>query len=189
MRDRVFYPLFVVVALAIIALALAPGLGRGKLNPAEIAKKGYVLQGADLQKLAAAPATLIRSVTGADGTALARLSTNIPRDLAPKSAGVFGTLGPNFEQAFGGRRIEISVTARSAPENPLDRFKLGYFTSGAGDSGWRDFVLTPKFKDYSFTFTPARPDKPGNDYIGIWPGDEGDGSQMDVKSIRIRITD
>ncbi len=190
MKDKVFYPIFILVIMGIIALALLPSKGYAVLSPQQIIKTGYVLQGSDLHKLTAAPATIVQIVDrqGEEGI-IAILSSNIPRKMATPSAGVFGTLGSNYEQAFGGRKIEITITARRARKDPLDKFKAGYFTSGAGDSGWREFVLEDEYKDFSFSFSPKPPSTPGNDYIGIWPGDAGDGARMELKSIRIKVID
>ncbi len=189
MKDRFFYPLLLVVLVAVIGLALVPGRKNSGLSPKDILKEGFVLKGADLQKLAAAPGTLLSFKTGADGlTQSALLSTNIPFKMATPSAGVFATLGPNYEKAFGGQKLKLTITARAAGSDPLQSFKAGYFTGGVGKSGWQGFTLGPDYQEYSFTFTPRPPKStPGNDYFGIWPGDAGDGKTMELKSMRISV--
>ncbi|MCF6274334.1 MAG: hypothetical protein L3J05_01045 [Robiginitomaculum sp.] len=189
MRDRFFYPLLVLVIAGVIALGLLPGIRHTNLNPVDIIAEGYSLSGTDLQKLTAAPGTEINFVDGVgDLPLLAVLSSNNPRRFAPASAGVFGTLGPNYEAAFGGHSLEITITARAGRTKPLDEFKAGYFTVGAGDSGWKNFTLSEDFADYSFTFKTNPPNgKPGNDFVGIWPGDEGKGDTMELKSISIEV--
>ncbi len=189
MRDRFFYPLLVLVIAGIIGLGLLPGIRHTNLYPVDIVAEGYLLEGADLQKLTAAPGTAISFVDGvADLPLLAVLSSNNPRRFAPASAGVFGTLGPNYEAGFGGHTLEITITARAGRAKPLDTFKAGYFTVGVGDSGWQNFTLSEDFADYKFTFktNPPKGD-PGNDFVGIWPGDAGTGETMELKSIRIEV--
>ncbi len=191
MRDRFFYPLFVLVLVGIVILALWPGLNNPGGRPRDIVNDGYLLSGARLQSLTAAPGTIVRFKPAQDGKPLlAVLSSNNPRKLAGPSAGVFGTLGPNYEDVFGGRTLEITITARAGREDPLEEFSAGYFTAGAGDSGWRKFTLAEEFAEYSFTFTTRRPQgKPGNDYVGIWPGEEGKNRTMELKSIRVKLVD
>lgn len=189
MRDRFFYPLLVLVIAGILVLGLLPGIRHTNLNPVDIVVEGYFMEGTDLQKLTAAPGTEVSFIDGvADLPLLAVLSSNNPRKFAPASAGVFGTLGPNYEAGFGGHSLAITITARAGRNQPLAEFKAGYFTVGAGDSGWKNFTLGEDFADYSFTFKTNPPKgKPGNDFIGIWPGDEGKSQTMELKSIRIEV--
>jgi hypothetical protein len=189
MRDRFFYPLLVLVIAGILYLAVLPGIRHGNLSPEDIINEGYTLSGLDLQKLTAAPGTEVSFIGGqGELPLLAVLSSNNPRKLANASAGVFGTLGPNYEAGFGGYDLEITITARAGRDKPLSEFKAGYFTVGVGDSRWQNFTLSANFEDYIFNFTPKPPKgNPGNDFVGIWPGDEGKSETMELKSIRIRI--
>jgi len=189
MRDRFFYPVLVLVIAGIIGLGLLPGIRHTNLNPVDIVVEGYTLSGADLQKLTAAPGTEVSFVDGVgDLPLLAVLSANTPRRLAAASAGVFGTLGPNYEAGFGGHTLEVTITAKAGRDKPLETFKAGYFTVGDGDSGWREFTLTEDFAEHSFTFKTNPPKgNPGNDFVGIWPGDDGTGATLELKSIRITV--
>ena len=188
MRDLYFYPLFILVVIGIVFLALQPG-DRPGTSVKDVVVEGYTLEGADLQKLTAAPGTFISFVDGqGDKPLLAVLASNNPRRFAPASAGVFGTLGPNYEKGFGGRELEIAITAKAGRVHPLESFKAGYFTVGDGDSGWKEFKLSEDFQDFIFNFTPNPPKgNPANDFIGIWPGDEGKSETMELKSIKIRV--
>lgn len=191
MKDRFFYPLLLIAIAVIIGLALLPGRGNSGKSPKDILREGFSLSGPDLQKLTVAPATLISFTSSPDGkTQSALLSTNIPFNMATPSAGIFATLGPNYEKAFGGHKLKITLTARQARDNPLTEFKAGYFTGGVGNSGWHRFTLSPTYQAYSFTYHPNPPkSKPGNDYLGVWPGDAGDGKQMELKSMQIEVID
>ncbi|MBL4854476.1 MAG: hypothetical protein JKY25_09595 [Robiginitomaculum sp.] len=191
MKDRLFYPLFMLALAGIIAFALWPGLNNPEGRPRDIMTDGYLLSGSRLQSLTAAPGTFVSYIDGQDEKPLlAVLSSNNTRALAGPSAGVFGVLAPNYEKAFGGRKLEVTFTARSGRVDPLDGFSAGYFTIGAGDSPWHKFTLTKEFADYTFIFKPKPPQgKPGNDYVGIWPGEEGKNDTMELKSIRIKVVD
>lgn len=191
MRDRFFYPLLVVIIGVILYLANLPGDRHKEKTPEQVSLTGYTMDGAKLEKLTAAPGTYVNYIGGQGGeTLIAVMATNIPRKLAEASAGVFGMLGPNYEKGFGGHTIKITITARAGKENPLEEFKAGYFTVGVGDSGWRKFTLSDNFEEHSFTFKTNPPKgKPANDFVGIWPGDEGKNETMELKSIRIIVVD
>lgn len=161
MKDKLFYPLFVLVVAGIIGVALLPGSGNRGLSRTDILAQGYTLAGADLQKLTTSPGTLADFPNDISGVpTFAVLSANLPQKMAGASAGVFGTLPPNYEQAFAGQTIKVTVSARSREDLPLESFLMAYFTAGAGDSGWRNYALTPDFKDYSFTFAVKKTRRP-----------------------------
>ncbi len=189
MKDRFFYPLLALVITGILYLAIQPGIRHGNLSPEDIASEGYILSGLDLQSLTAAPGTEVSFIDGQNKLPLlAVLLSNNPREFVGKSAGVFGTLGPNYEIGFGGHDIEITITARAGRYKPLSEFDVGYFTVGVGDSRWQRFTLSANFEDYSFIFKPNPPEgKPGNDFVGIWPGDAGKSETMELKSIKIQV--
>ena len=132
MRDRIFYPLFLLVVGGIIAISLLPGRGQAGPSQEDIVTQGYTLAGADLRKLTTSPGTLVNYPEGSD---FAVLSANLPQRMAGASAGVFGTLSPRYEQAFAGQTIKATLVARSHKDAPLENFLMAYFTVGAGDSG------------------------------------------------------
>jgi len=189
MRDRFFYLIALIAIVIIVGLALLPGRGKAQLNDQYILDNGFILSGNDLMKLTAAPATQIEFAVGADGTVeTAILSSIMPKNKAPLSAGVFGTLGSNYERLFAGKQLEITVRARAGAKKPLRRFELGYFTAGSGDSAWNPFELGPDYQNYSFRFKPkAVAGDPGIDYIGIWPGKKGRADTMEVESVKVKI--
>jgi len=191
MKDRFFYPLAGVVIAGIIALAFLPGKRESGPDKAKILMDGYALSGNDLTSLYASGGTDFTFTEGQGGeAAYAVLSSNLPRNMAPASAGVFATLSSDYEGAFAGKKLQITIRAKAAKDSPLEQFEAGYFTSGPGDSGWRAFTLTPKYKDYSFTFTPGTvTGPPGRDYVGIWPGVDGKKKRMLVRSFAIKVVD
>lgn len=186
MRDLLFYPLLVLAIAGILAMALLPG----RVPPAtdEELAQGYTLTGTDLEQLTAAPGTLLSFTSTSDGTILyAVMATNLPRKMASASAGIFVTLGPQYESYFAGKNLKMTVVARQGTPNPLESFDVGYFTVGAGDSGWKNFKLTSNFTAYSFMFTPKVGANSGNDYFGVWPGTEGRSQTMEVQSMSVEI--
>ncbi len=184
MKDWQFYPLIIafVVAMVAYALSLADYDNAARAS-------GLTLEGESLSGLYAAEGLSYSIASEINNpAAYAVLSAHVSREKAPKSAGIFVTLGPKDEKAFAGQLLRITVTARKGRTAPLERFDAAYFTAGAGDSAWQTFELSNEFSDYAFEFTPNFPTgDPGNDFVGIWPDVDGEERTMDVKAISIEI--
>lgn len=188
LKDRFFYPLALALIAGMIWFALSFSK-RTKLTDACIWQNGFTTQGEDLDLLTASPG-ISYSFIGETPTSSAHIvaMTHIPRRDAPASAGVFAALGPDYERAFAGQKIRLIVRARQGRKNPLSEFDMGYFTAGAGDSGWRRQRLTSEWTDYAFEFTPKPPNgDPDADYFGIWPGDAGKQETMDIEFLKIEV--
>ena len=172
MKDWIFYPIAVAFIAGMIAFAMSFG---GPGEPGGPLSDTVLIEGRDLQTLFAAEGTAF-SVAGDvnNPSAYAVLSAHVSRANAPQSAGVFMTLGPDYEKKFAGQNLRITAHARKGRSNPLDEFELAYFTAGAGDSGWKEFELENEFRDISFDFKPNLPvGDPSSDFVGIWPDKEG----------------
>jgi hypothetical protein len=189
MRDRFFYPIATALIAGLITLALVPGPMKQRKQETTILNDGYHLAGDDLKLLQAAAPNFIEYVNGPEGEVKSIiLYSNIPRKDATPSAGVFRALGSRYERIFGGQNLEISVRARAGAKTPLDKFDMGYFTGEDGDSGWQTFELSKDYQDFMFSFTPNPPKgPPGRDYVGIWPGKDGNSRTMEVERISIKI--
>jgi len=123
MRDLYFYPLAAIVVAVIVALAVVPGFDRAAKNQENILTNGFELEGADLAKLTAAPTTFTEFDTDPDGNiASARIFGNMPREMAPASAGVFGTLSAGYLRTFAGKTLEIKIRARKNSNSTLEEF-------------------------------------------------------------------
>jgi len=178
-KDRYFYPLATLFVAAMIWFALSFQVDNAPAN-ADV----YLRSGTELEELFPSPGTTIIMENSGQGV-VAILSAHMSREIAPPSAGVFGTLGPVYESNFGGAKIRISARARKAPQSASSQFELGYFTSGVGDSDWQRFDLTDEFADYSFEFSPNPPQDKGNDYVGIWPDPSGKGGTIELMSLKV----
>ena len=179
MKDRYFYPLAAIIIGAMIAYALSFKVDN---RPSNVDL--YERQGVELEEFFPSPGTTVL-INGPTEDGFAVMSAHMSRDLAPPSAGVFVTLGPDYEGNFGGAKIRITVKAKMDPGVASRVMELGYFTAGAGDSEWQRFELTDEYADYSFDYTPNRPSGKGSDYVGIWPDPSGKGGQINVKAIKV----
>lgn len=187
-RDRIFYPFAVLAVVLILYLAIRPGFVKTGTDLETILRDGLIVSGNDLKTLALAPGTVAEFSKDANGQTIAVLSTNIARNMVSPSAGVFVILGPRFKKAFAGRKLRLTLRARSSSIDPLNSFDMAYFALGGGRTGWKRFTLTDRFEDYILTFRPAVvTDGPNTDYFGVWPGQDGNNAKMDVQSFRIEV--
>ena len=188
LKDLYFYPLAIAVIAAIIWYALSKA-DHDVLTTAGILEYGFIVEDEDLITLTASPGTSYK-YTGAIASQASYVTVlaNIARKDAPASAGVFASLGPEYETAFANQRLMITIRARQGRTKPLTQFDMGYFTADVGDSGWIRKPLTPDWKNYSFEFSPKTPvNNLDVDYLGIWPGEKGDQETMDIEFMKIDV--
>ena len=188
LKDRYFYPLAIAFIAAIIWYALSKA-DHDVLTTAGILEYGFIVEDEDLITLTASPGTSYK-YTGAIASQASYVTVlaNIARKDAPASAGVFASLGPEYETAFANQRLIITIRARQGRKKPLTQFDMGYFTADVGDSGWIRKPLTPDWKNYSFEFSPKTPvNNLDVDYLGIWPGEKGDQETMDIEFMKIDV--
>jgi len=188
LKDRFFYPIALVLIAAIIWFALSRS-SVTKLTDACIWQNGFLSKGEALVTLTKSPGTNYEYI-GATPTNPAHIValSHISRRNAPASAGIFAALNEDYERALAGQQIRVTVRARKGRKNPLEEFDMGYFTAGAGDSGWRRRNLTSDWKDYTLDFTPKPPNgDPDLDYLGVWPGEEGKQKTMDIAFMKIDV--
>jgi len=190
LKDRYFYPLAAFIVLAIIGLSLSLG-ERVDLTDREIWDNGYVMEGEDLVRLTAQPGTQAVFVAAAGGEpAFARLTSTASRESLPRGPGVFAPLGPQYERAFATHKLRMTITARPSRINPLEHFDMGYFTAGAGDSGWKRRSLKAGWSDYVMEFTPgALTERQGLDHFSVWPGETAELLNMDIKKMTVDVLD
>ena len=190
LKDRFFYPLAILVAMAMIGLALSFAQ-QVDLSDTTIWEEGYVMEGTDLSRLTAQPGTQANFHASMGGQpAFARLTTTTARENLPPGPGIFAPLGPDYERAFSGRLLRLTITARPSTINPLPAFDMGYFSAGAGDSGWKRRDLKQGWSDYEMEFRPGlRTAAPDLDYFAIWPGETAEALSMDVKRMRVEVLD
>jgi hypothetical protein len=188
-KDRFFYPLAACFVAVIVGFALSFG-ENVELSEREIWTNGYVMAGEDLSRLTAQPGTQAIFVASSNGQpAYARLSSTAARASLPSDKpGVFAPIGPQYEAAFAGRDLRLTITARASAINGLKVFDMGYFTDGSGDSAWLRKPLGANWSEYVMTFRPRElTDRRGLDYFSIWPGETAEVLNMDVKEMRIEV--
>ena len=188
LKDRYFYPLAIALIIGMIYYAMSKA-DYEELTQEMILEQGFVVKGEDLSTLTASPGTLY-SYTGQTpaGAPYVTLKTNVARENAIPSTGVFAALGYNYEAAFATQNLRMTVRARQGRTDPLTDFDMGYFTGDGVSTGWVRKTLTQDWQDFTLDFTPTTPiNDHGVDYAGVWPGDKGRNETMDVRFIKIDI--
>ena len=191
LKDRFFYPLAAIIALAMVVFAMSFA-DNPVLTNEEIWKHGYVMSGEDLTRLAAQPGTQAEFVAATGGQpAYARLTSTVARDSLPTDKpGVFAPLGLDYERAFATRRLKMTITARASGISGLKHFDMGYFSAGSGDSKWNRKSLTNEWEDYTMQFKPgALTEQIGLDHFSMWPGETAELLSMDVREMRVEVLD
>ena len=172
MKDRLFFPLALVLAAGMVMLALAPGFGR--LPEGAVAGDGrdysrISIEGPYLNKVIAGGDATTRLQKGPDGYQLyIEADTGVLSD-APE-------LGPHFRLAgdievqFSGYTVRCTVRARPADDHGAMQMEANYSAGRVGESGWTVFDLAPGFQDYSFDYNvPVAESEQGVDYFAIRP--------------------
>jgi len=184
--DWVFLPASALVTAGLIVLAF--NLRPGTVEP-EISDSQFIMEAEALAQLIPGPGTRFELTYGPAGEPLARLSATASFEAAGLlSAGVGAALPAEWETNAIGRIVRFEVEAQSAQDSDVDQIRLGYFTVGHGDS---ERTLRPVSRGWSTTgicyqVSPsAQPN--GAEWLGIWPGDAGDGQGVLVRSIRLTL--
>lgn len=127
----------------------------------------------------------------ADGSAYEIRSTGIDRVAAGDGDGVLARVPAETAAQVGGRKVKVTVTARTAPTKGSPTVKIMYYRPGSeGGSGWQDFPLTAEFAPYTFEYdVPTAPSTTGVDNIGFWADPEGKGRGIEVSAITVETVD
>lgn len=183
--DWAFYPVAVGVFAGLIALANAyrPSGAEPIVNDTE-----FIMNGPALSQLVPGPGTAVQLVT-ATGEPLARMTATASLEAAGTlSAGVAAIIPEAFETAVIGRVVRVEAEWRSAEAGVITTARLGYFTTGGGDSGWRALNVDDRFERVGFCFEiPAAAPQNGIESMGVWPDETGASRALLVRDMRTTI--
>lgn len=176
--------MLVMAGLIVLGLSTRPGAVDAVISDTE-----FVMQGEALAQLIPGPGTRFELTIGPAGEPLARLSATASFDAAGLlSAGVGAALPTEWEENAIGRIVRLEVEAQAASDSRIDQIRVGYFTVGYGDS---ERTLKPVGQSWStvgicYQVAPTAQAN-GVEWLGIWPGDAGNGEAVLVRSIRLTL--
>lgn len=127
----------------------------------------------------------------ADGSAYEMRSSAAERFPEGDGDGIVVRVQEPIAAQLGGRKVKVTVTARTAPTNGAPTVKVMYFRPGSqGGSGWQEFTLSSEFAPYTFEYVvPTTPSTSGFDNIGFWADPEGKGRGVEVSGITVETVD
>ncbi|GGH05415.1 MAG TPA: hypothetical protein DF715_09280 [Oceanicaulis sp.] len=182
--DGVFYPSAAALAALLVAIAL---LMQPRNASAVITERELVFQGAALADLVNGPGTNVRFDPGHGDGPVARASSVASFEMAGNmSAGVAAFVPDEFETRISGRRVRVEFEVRAAGSGGPDTVRIGYFTTGYGDSGWRELPVSPQYSTISFEWdAPVYDGQEFNEAVGIWPDPQGENREILIRRIRV----
>lgn len=186
--DWMFYPLAAGLGAALIAAALMmqPRNAAATMNAREL-----VFQGAALADLVNGPGTYVRFDPGHPDGPVARASAVASFEMAGQmSAGVAVFVPDEFETRISGRRVRVEFEVRAPGQDGPDTVRIGYFTTGYGDSGWRELPVSQQYSTISFDWdAPVYEGQDFSESIGIWPDPDGQNREILLRRIRVLLLD
>lgn len=193
-----------VVLIAIGVYVLIPGSTSGDTSSArgDLSIERLISDAASAERIAAEPANIDQSFTLFDGqdptvfdavpdnpvrfekgeeTGLARVSSSA------SAAGARVIIGPGLANRLAGRNIRVTLVARAAPVDGAGGMRFAY-QSGVAISHWQRADLKPDYTAYGLTWrVPSLRTDPTGDYLIIEPGIPGDGTSVEIESIKIDL--
>lgn len=177
MKDKVFFPLAIIVALFMVGGAMMVDADKPLCGPfGGAAGQGnyatIVLAGRDFCRMEAAFGhELIQSAPERAANTLTVFAD--PGALRGEvEASAHFKLGPDIETVLAGRFVEVTIRARPAQQRGAEEFEFNYSTGKAGNTGWHRFQMQPDWQEY--THTIEVPEKlletaVAEDYLAIRP--------------------
>lgn len=173
MKDRIFFPLALLVAAGMVGIAIMPGVGRLPSGAVTGDGKDYseiTISGVYLNKVVAGGDATTRLIDGPGGRKQLYIEVQAGAlDEAPE-------LGPHFRLAadmevqFSGYTVRCTVRARPADTRGALQMQANYSAGRVGESGWQVFDLQRGLADFSFEYdVPLAEGDQGVDYFGIRP--------------------
>jgi hypothetical protein len=102
-----------------------------------------------------------------------------------EASDLFIPLGKELSDALVGQTVDIVVSAKHDENAELH---ISFFTSGAGNSGFQEFDLSPEFQDHVFTYKISNSETTGIDRIYFGVSSDDLGGDLYIRSIEIYKT-
>ena len=191
MKDWLFFPLALALALVTIAAAALPGKDRVGCTSVSGAGTNYnevIVTGEALCRLNATGEAEIQRIETSGKLQAIEISSQVGGLSNRPDRNPHFPLAADLEVQFAGRRIEITIEAKPADDFGATSFEANYSTGADGDSGWQTFRLKPDFDTYTFTWdVPARTvSESALDYLAIRPVVPDKSRAVVIRSVKFK---
>ena len=148
-------------------------------DPIEVVQSYTLFDGRDPTIFASTPDNPVRFVSEGGGYARVASSASAP--------GVRAIVGPGLAARLAGKRVRVTLVARSSTDFGASSMRFAY-QSGLAISHWQTANLSAGYEAVGMIWRiPTMRTDPNGDYLVIEPGIPGDGTGADIQAIRIDV--
>lgn len=148
---------------------------------ADVVQSFSLFDGTDPTVFESTPDNPVRFDKDAGGAGLARVSSSA------SSPGVRLNIGPGIATQLAGKPVRLVILARSAKESGAANMRFAY-QSGVALSHWQTANLSDSDVALGLVWrVPRMQTDPNGDYVLIEPGIPGDGTAVDIHSVRLDL--
>jgi len=148
---------------------------------ADVVQSFSLFDGTDPTVFESTPDNPVRFDKDAGGAGLARISSTA------SSPGVRLNIGPGIASQLAGKPVRLVIVARSAKESGAGNMRFAY-QSGVALSHWQTANLSDGDVALGLVWrVPRMQTDPNGDYVLIEPGIPGDGTAVDIHSVRLDL--
>lgn len=189
-----------IISLAGIGAFLYFGRDSGDAATVDVGVRRVVSDSATAARIAADTLEVVQSYSlfdGRDPTIFVTTPDNPVRFVSEEgfaraassasAPGVKALIGPGLAARLAGNRIRVTIVARSSTDFGAAAMRFAY-QSGLAISHWQTANLAPDYEAVGMIWrVPTMRTDPTGDYLVIEPGIPGDGTGVDIQSIRIDV--
>lgn len=163
------------------------GLSSGGGSPAQTGGDVEVVFSGNAKALTAAPGNIVQEDTSVSPPAVWVRSRVKSASAAGSTGGVSVEVPASLVPRIEGRRIRVTITARTGGKDAVSPFAVAYSAGDKGTSGWIVFTPTKTLDDYSFVFPVPIGEIDANHphYIGIWSDISGGNAPLLIQRITV----
>lgn len=190
LSDRIFFPLFVLVVVAVVYSAIAFGPRSESLDSPLSGDplQGFTIEGDALGLLGSGPGMTEEFIDDPIDGKYVRTVSSQPTDSGVLHAGTAVTFLPKIGQAWQGHTVYFSVTMRKPALNGSDDVLLRFYYVGHGNGERVMCELTEQWQPcYTKHNVPVSDRPPNLSFIGVWPDTKGLSRYVDIKKIEVRV--
>ncbi|MEO0607226.1 MAG: hypothetical protein AAFY82_03280 [Pseudomonadota bacterium] len=189
MKDTVFYPVAILLAIGMVAISMAKGWTEprcgpfgGANGPADYSL--IILGGRDLCRMEA---------TFGYELNLAEDILTIKAEEAALQSDVQNNahfrLGPDLEAAYAGHNLRVSFTIKPGSDFGAEAFEFNYSSGKPGNTGWTKIELKPEWDTYTAEIEVPRrliENEIAFDYLSIRPVVPEKSRSIELREVRFR---